>query len=301
MGHSRDLVEIFGYAADDTTEFARTLWQLGACPFTGRGCIKFNHDKSITYGTCSATSPYGDLVICPNRLYANNYEIIRRVAADAFDSAIPFYMFDEYVERRLLRETCVVALGTHSGKEVKVGRSLSMDWVLVLVRDHTLLEYVGIEVQSIDITGNYRDTWHAYSNLGRAPSLMAIPSSQHGLYWANVHKRLIPQLIRKGTVYASSPLVKKGIYFILPDPVYQKFEELLGVMPERKVANRDTLTVFTYALGDRMPPGEMRALEPRRTMRFDLDEVKSRFITGPSLPSGVELDQAVRRTLGIES
>ena len=95
MGHSRDLVEIFGFAADDTTEFARTLWQLGACPFTGRGCIKFNHDKSITYGTCSATSPYGDLVICPNRLYANNYEIIRRVAEDAFGAAIPFYMFDE--------------------------------------------------------------------------------------------------------------------------------------------------------------------------------------------------------------
>lgn len=301
MSSSRDLVEIFGFAADDTTKLARSLWQLGACPFTGRGCIKFNHDKSITYGTCSATSPYGDLVICPNRLYANNYEIIRRVAEDAFGAAIPFYMFDEYVDNRLSPGMCVVALGAHSGKEVKVGRSMSVDWVLVLVRDHTLLEYVGIEIQSIDITGNYRDTWHAYHNMDRSPGLTAIPSSHHGMNWANVHKRLIPQLIRKGTVFATSSLVKRGLYFVVPDPVYRKFEELLGVMPECKVIHRDTLTVFTYDLGDRVPPGAIRALKPVRTMRFDLDELKNRFITGPSLPSGVELDQAVRRMLGIES
>lgn len=299
MRHSRDLVEIFGYAADDTTEFARSLWRLGGCPFTGRGCVKFNHDKSITYGTCSATSPYGDLVICPNRLYANNYGIIRRVAEDAFGAAMPMYLFDEYVEKRLSRGPCVVALGTYSGKEVRVGRSLSMDWVLVLLHDHTLTEYAGIEVQSIDITGNYRDAWYAYRNLSRDSVLTTVPSSQHGLNWANVHKRLIPQLIRKGTIYASSSLVKKGLYFVLPDPVYQKFEDLLGVMPEREVVDQNTLTVFTYNLGDHVPPGEIRALEPARTMRFDLDEVKKRFITGPSLPSGVELDQAVRRTLGI--
>lgn len=299
MRHSRDLVEIFGYAADDTTDFARSLWQLGGCPFTGHGCIKFNHDKSLTYGTCSATSTYGELVICPNRLYANEYETIRRVATDAFGAATPFYMFNQYVERRLTTETCVVALGAHSGKEVKVGGSLSMDWILVLLRNHQLLEYVGIEVQSIDITGNYRDAWHAYHNLTRNAGPVAIPSSQHGLNWANVHKRLIPQLIRKGTVYASSSLVKKGLYFVVPDPVYRKFEELLGAMPERVEADRDTLTVFTYDLGERVPPGRIRSLQPVRTMRFGLDDLKNRFISGPGLPSGIELDQAVRRTLGI--
>jgi len=175
-----------------------------------------------------------------------------------------------------------------------------MDWVLVLLRDHRIVEYVGIEVQSIDITGNYRDAWHAYNRITFGSDPVTIPSSQHGLNWANVHKRLIPQLIRKGTVYASSYLVKRGMYFIVPDPVYRKFEELLGVMPERTEADHNTMTVYTYDLGPRMPFGETRALQPKRTMRFGLDDLKERFIAGSGLPSGDDLDQAVRRTLGLE-
>ena len=300
MSPSRDLVEIFGYAADDATEFARSLWRLGGCPFTGRGCIRFNHDKSIVYGTCSATSPYGELMICPNRLYADNYAVIRRVAADAFGPAIPFYLFNQYVEQRPMLETCVVALGAYSGREVRVGGSLSMDWVLVLLRHHKLLEYVGIEVQSIDITGNYRDAWHAYNRIHLDSVSVTIPLSQHGLNWANVHKRLIPQLIRKGTVYASSSLVRSGLYFIVPDPVYRKFEELLGVMPERTEADQNTITVFTYDLGPRVPSGSIRSLQPARTMHFGLDDLKNRFIAGIGLPSGNDLDQAVRRALGLD-
>lgn len=300
MRHPRDLIEIFGYAADDTTESARSLWRLGGCPFTGYGCVKFNHDKSITYGTCSATSPYGDLVICPNRLYAGNYAVIRRVAADAFGPEVPFYLFNQYVARQPLSGPCVVALGAHSGREVRVGGSLSMDWVLVLLSGHQIVEYVGIEVQSIDITGNYRDAWHAYNRISLGSERVAIPSSQHGLNWANVHKRLIPQLIRKGTVYASSSLVRSGLYFIVPDPVYRKFEELLGVMPERTEADQNTITVFTYDLGPRVPSGSIRSLQPARTMHFGLDDLKNRFIAGIGLPSGNDLDQAVRRALGLD-
>ena len=44
----------------------------------------------------------------------------------------------------------IVALGQTSGKEVKLGTSLSMDWVLAKVAKGELVEYVGIEVQSIE-------------------------------------------------------------------------------------------------------------------------------------------------------
>ena len=82
MRKRRDLVEVFGYAPDDLSKEARSLWNIGGCPFVNKACTKINHDQTITYGTCSVTSPYGDIVICPNRLYAGNYQTLKRVASD---------------------------------------------------------------------------------------------------------------------------------------------------------------------------------------------------------------------------
>jgi len=297
----RDLIEIFGYSPDDLTVEARSLWNLGACPFIEKSCIKHNHDQSITYGTCSVTSPYGDIIICPNRLYENKYGSIKRVSKDVYGNDLKFYFFDEYIKYRNQTEECIVALGKNSGKEVQIGNSLSMDWVLARILNGRLKEYVGIEVQSIDITGNYRDTWHAYNNLSKGQSIsLTIPTSNHGLNWANVHKRLIPQLIRKGIVYSRSQLVRKGLYFIVPDIVYTKFEDIIGDIPRRKKAKNNTITVFTYRLGEKVENGKRRKILPSRTIRFLTTDFANRFIQGPNLPSGENLDNAVSRVLEIE-
>ncbi|MBN1962395.1 MAG: restriction endonuclease [Deltaproteobacteria bacterium] len=294
----KDIVEIFGYSPDDTTRQCRTLWNIGACPFINKTCSKTNHDKSITYGTCSVTSPFGDCIICPNRLYADNYNSLKEVSKDAFGENIPFFTFDDFIKNRENISKCIVALGMNSGKEIKVGNSLSMDWVLAKILNGTLNEYTGIEVQSIDITGNYRDTWYAYKNIKTAKT---IPTSAHGMNWANVHKRLIPQLIRKGQVYSRSALVKTGIYFILPNIVYRKFEEIIGKdIPLLTNKRADNITVHTYALSDQVLHGQQRGLKIERKIRFSLDDFSKRFISGPNLPSGGELDQAIRCTLGVK-
>lgn len=293
-------MEIFGYAADDLSVEARSLWNIGACPFTKKPCIKINHDQTITYGTCSVTSPYGDIIICPNRLYADNYRCLFNVSVDAFGDGIPFLKFEDYVSNRMTIDECVVAIGKNSGREVQVGRSLSMDWVLAKIKAGELLEYIGIEVQSIDITGNYRDAWHAYKLLSDAKNPTRIPSSQHGLNWANVHKRLIPQLIRKGLVYSRSRLVKKGLYFIVPDIVFKKFEDIIGDdIPLDDSHTNETITVITYELGNPVESSRQRELLQKRKIRFKLDEFSNRFISGPNLPSGTELDGAIKRILGV--
>jgi len=299
MSKKRDVVEIFGYSSSDLTITARSLWGLGACPFTYKGCIKINHNNSITYGTCSVTSAYGDIIICPNRLYADNYESIRNVAHDAFGSAIPFYMFDEYIKNRMTVNECVVALGKNSGKEVQVGQSLSMDWILAKVKNGELEEYIGIEVQSIDITGNYREAWHGYKNITDLTQVANNPSSQHGLNWANVHKRLIPQLIRKGRVYSKSDLVNHGLYFVVPEIVYKKFEDLIGEIPTLQKPQKNSITVCTYELGGNVAQGQMRTLNQVRTIRFLLEDFANSFISGQNLPDGLELDNAVKNAIGL--
>jgi hypothetical protein len=224
---------------------------------------------------------------------------LKQVSNDAFGD-IPLLLFDEYISKRGEVGESIVALGKNSGKEVQVGRHLSMDWVLARIVDAQLVEYVGIEVQSIDITGNYRDAWHGYKNLPETrTSVDQIPSSSHGLNWANVHKRLIPQLIRKGVIYSRSKLVRKGLYFIVPEIVYNKFEDVIGSdIPIVQNASNETLTVFTYSLGDNVATGQHRELVQVRKMRFTLEEFSGRFISGPNLPSGDELDEAIKRVLG---
>ena len=301
MKNKRDLVEVFGYNPADLTREARSLWNIGGCPFLKGPCTKINHDQTITYGTCSVTSPYGDIIICPNRLYANNYEVLAIVSQDAFGSDVPFFTYSQFIEKRLDQDQCIVALGHNSGKEVKVGKSLSMDWVLAKISGAELVEYIGIEVQRIDITGNYRYAWHAYNNLKLHTGTQTTPSSQHGLNWANVHKRLIPQLIRKGVVYSRSKLVKKGLYFILPDIVYLKFEEIIGSdIPLVDNADHETITVYTYQLGEHVDHGQQRQLVGVRKLRFKMEEFSNRFISGPNLPQGGELDAAIRNILGVK-
>lgn len=296
----RDLVEIFGYAPNDTSKQCRVLWNLGACPFINLPCHKTNHDKSIVYGTCSVTSPFGDCIICPNRLYANNYQSLRTVAETVFGNNCKFYTYEDFIKNRKIIDSAIVALGATSGKEVRVGTAahMSMDWVLAKVSHSKLIEYVGIEVQSIDITGNYRDTWHSYKNIN---TINFIPSSEHGMNWANVHKRLIPQIIRKSLLYSRSQYVKHGLYFIVPDIVYKKFEDIIGDnIPLVNYYSNDVITVHTYSLGPCVPQGNIRSLNLVRSLSFKMDEFSKRFISGPNMPKASELDNAVKTILGVK-
>ena len=165
---------------------------------------------------------------------------------------------------------------------------LSLDWVMARVVDNRLKSIVPCEVQSIDITGNYRAAWHAY-----AKEKGSIPNSEHGMNWANVWKRLIPQLILKSAVAATSRLCHYGIYFILPERVYVQFEKLVGVVPSAPKAQEGTLTIMTYNLDPTIPKGKSRALIHHRTVRMSATEFAKSFAAGKQMPLGTQLDEKV--------
>lgn len=295
-----DIVEIFGYSPDDLSVAARSAWNRKHCIFVGAPCSKTNHDGSEVYGTCSVTSKGEDCIICPNRLYEKNYSILSSVAEDAFGGGLPLYLYDDYLSKRSNGNAgiCVVALGQKSGKEVKLGRQLSMDWVLAKVNGGKLVGYVGVEVQSIDITGNYRDNWAYYRDLPNLSKNTSIPESEHGMNWANVHKRLIPQIIRKGLIYSRSNLVASGLYFVLPELVYKRFEDVIGGdIPLVENKSPDILTVMTYELGPLVSHGSSRSIVSVRKIRFTLEDFSSRFVEGNNLPSGSDLDDAVIKVI----
>jgi len=301
-----DLCELFGYAPDDTSEQARRQWKSQKCPFVGNTCIKHSHPQEgsvVVYGSCSVVNRtkngIEEIIICPQRLYTNGYESLRRVAWDALQAEPPLLMAEEYSRlkrAKSLPDDFVVVLGQHSGKEIILSNpgfiSLSLDWVMVHVVAGKIGLIIPCEVQSIDITGNYRANWDAYSR-----ELPLVPDSKHGMNWANVWKRLIPQLILKGSIASTSQFCQQGMYFIVPDRVYRQFEQVIGEVAGPVAPERGVLTVMTYDLGPVVPFGTIRSLVPRRTIRMRLVDFAEAFASGKQLPSGSQLDEKVGEAL----
>lgn len=297
-----DLCEIFGYAPDDISETARKQWKSQECPFVGDTCIKHSHPqdgKVVIYGSCSVVNKTkngaDEIIVCAQRLYANGYETLKAVVSDATGVQIPILLANEY--SRLKRQDqlptdCVVLLGRNSGKEIQLSQpdviQLRLDWVMARMVAGKLKLIIPCEVQSADTTGNYRANWDAYSK-----ELNSIPDSEHEMNWANIWKRMIPQLILKGSIAATSRLSKRGHYFIVPDSVYARFERLIGQVADVASPGKGVMSVMTYRLGNPVPNGSTRPLVLHRTIRMRTTEFAKAFASGKQLPLGTQLDQQV--------
>ncbi|HHG3487653.1 TPA: NotI family restriction endonuclease [Vibrio parahaemolyticus] len=301
----RDISELFGFAPDDMSEEAINYWRTKMCPFRGGVCTKFNHDRSVIYGVCSVTNGANkedEVIVCPKRLYAESFLPLRDVVSVVWPNEDCAFVADgstgELFEKaRSSGDNYVIAFGQGSGNELSVSTAngkLSMDWVLQRYKndDGKVLphDFVGIEVQSIDITGNYRDAHAAYSSLKSGELVTDIPNSGHGLNWANVHKRLIPQIIRKGNVYREMDRCA-GFFFVLPDTVFKKFEEVLGFLPERTGPRRDRLSILTYSLESSEEAGSLRKLKRDRIAHYDLDDIITAFSSNSGKEPALELEK----------
>lgn len=289
----KDLVEIFGFAPDDKSSAAISMWDKSMCPFTNDKCSKYNHDKSIIYGVCSVTNGKNkkegsEVIICPKRLYANNYEILKHATDEAWpEKDIHLVVTNENINdlEKIKKDLNVFALafGQGSKNEISIDANdnkLSMDWVIQTYTNSTdkknePAEFIGIEIQSIDITGNYRDNWSFYYNQKYKDQYEEV-NSGHGLNWANVHKRLIPQIIRKGNVYRNCSRCV-GFFFILPEPVFLKFEDILKGMPEVEKPANDVLSIMTYKIGNNVPEGYIRPIVNSRKLHYKLDDIIAAF------------------------
>lgn len=304
-----DIVELFGFSPDDTTPNAVAKLQSVLCPFLESQCTKTNHDQTVVYGTCAVTGSRKDgvrdeVIICSKRLYAQNYRIFKNITQWVWGD-LPLVVggdLKSLYEQASQHLECVVAFGQNSGREIVVysNGKLSMDWVLqrYTLKDLYLIaeDFIGIEIQSIDITGNYRDTFSAYSSLKNGQLTNLIPNSGHGLNWANVHKRLIPQIIRKGNIYSHCDRCL-GFFFILPEQVYEKFDEILGDIEEEQNYGRDNLTILTYVLGDPVAHGRIRDLVNTMIKHHSLQNIAMAFSTNTDPKAPMALDCSLRDIL----
>ncbi len=209
-------------------------------------------------------------------------------------------------ELKACKERVVVALGHGFGKEVRIqlprrgrspGKAFYTDWVLALVDPNPRLElraYVGLEVQSIDTTGNYIACRKAYI----AESGRKIPS-EHGLNWENVNKRILPQIIYKARVLQREALCDRGLYFVVPETVFNRIVDRLGGALEDFPAGRGSVTFFRYFLQAEATSGQIRQVERVGILRTSVDTIAERFTTARDLPPPGKFEEEIRRALAI--
>lgn len=298
------IAELFGYPPDSPASAAIVARREYYCPFLRDTCTKLLSEsagagprRSFPSGVCTITCGGRDVICCPNRLYAGDYAVLSDVAVRAFGEGV-----------RLVHPSCldgaahdgrdVVVFGKRWGKELRLPRrsgsgSYAVDWVLVLLDESLALrEFVAVEVQSIDTTGNYRQERAAYmAGAGFAGS------STVGLNWENVSKRILPQLIYKGNVLQQESQCNKGLFFICPAAVLQRVVDRLGGPLPPYPPQLGSLTFLAYDLAREVSPALPRSLTLHATCETLVHQVAQRFVLPPNLPDRNVYAAAIEKAL----
>lgn len=222
--------EFFGYRSDDHSDVAIAAAEEKICPYLSDRCEKRLSDGLVA-GVCTikpVTS--GPVICCPVRLYADKYRALYDVARIAFEDDFELVAGANAAEvAKANRKPVVAVFGKRWGGELRLPQkdgvgSYFVDWVLALLdAEGVLKEFVAVEVQTIDTTGNYRNGREGLLSPGR----VNLPTTA-GLNWENVNKRILPQLIYKGQVLQREALCRKGLFFVCPGPVYGRIMARLG-------------------------------------------------------------------------
>jgi hypothetical protein len=224
------IYEFFGFRATDRSQPATDHAARVRCPFLADTCTKPLRDGTPA-GACTlkpATS--GPVICCPIRLYADDYRILQDVADMAFGPGLPLHPgASAKLAAQRTGSPVIAVFGKRWGGELHLPQrqgtgAYFVDWILArLDSSGHLDEFVAVEVQSIDTTGNYQDARRGLLDPSRS-----IRSATAGFNWENVNKRILPQLIYKGNVLQREQLCTKGLFFVIPTPVFRKIMGRLG-------------------------------------------------------------------------
>jgi hypothetical protein len=299
------ITEIFGYAPTDSSEQAVQQRTSGDCPFTKKECKKSFRDGGKVHGTCTVRTQGGqEVIICPNRLYAEDYTILRALSMDVFGPTAILVRPDQIVSTQG-HERRVVAFGTGWGGEVRIpkaeGKSgtYSADWILaVLTPTGELEEFIVVEVQSMDTTDSYQEQWFQMLGIPFTPSKpKKKKKAQPNINWENVNKRIIPQLLMKGTMLQGEELCKKGLFFICPTPVYEHMiDRVAGKLGELPLQT-GAITFIRYGLESETSNGVIRPLRYEGKKTTTVQRFRDAFNSTLDVPANNALRDKIQAAL----
>jgi len=303
---ARKILELFGYAPDDSSADACAAREQQTCPMIGGLCSKEigSAENRIRSGVCTiADKADGPVIICPIRLYADQYALLSTVAKLAFKvDAVTLVDGSKVAATSSLGTSQLVAVfGRGWGGELKVpGRPLNgrkssgffVDWILArLDADKNLMEFAALEVQTMDTIGSYRAEREAilsgHSHVGKSV----------GPNWENVNKRILPQLIYKGHLLEREALCQSGLFFACPEAVYNKIMDRLGSTLADYPRKNNSLTFIPIRLQPSQSPGAPRSIAAMPVKTTTIQQVQIAFSSPTNLPEAGAYERAIRAAL----
>lgn len=304
------VIDWFGHMASDRSNAAKTAAATQQCPFIHGNCEKVFRDGLVA-GACSIKQATHDPVVCcPNRLYGDDWRILRDVASIAFSSAPSFVSGNPM---NLVPGRKAQAIATERGEPVvgvfgkKWGGELHLpqrggsgayfvDWILAVVTPAGLDRFVAIEVQTIDTTGNYRDSLAGLAD-GRQ-----VVASKAGFNWENVNKRILPQVIYKGNVLHREAKCLGGLFFVTPKPVFDKIATRLigsGAALPQYPLGPGAVTFLSYdPVWTNAQEGSPAPLAQTGRLTTSVVQVAQAFIGVTNLPPMGSYETAISAALG---
>lgn len=299
------IFEFFGYRADDRSDIAKHAADTEVCPISGETCQKSFNDGVVS-GVCAIKPITSEPVICcPIRLYADDYRILSDIADRVFGPNLKLVAGRDAVDYSIdSREACVAVFGKGWGGELRLPQKSKkggyfVDWVLAKISEEgDLVEFVAVEVQTIDTTGTYRPGYDALKQDGLVEKTTA------GLNWENVAKRILPQLIYKGQILQREELCKSGLFFVCPEPVFRRIMERLGGQDGlvRYALQPASITFAVYDYDFSSEPSDETLVPLKNTLNHSTTVYKvQEAFNNVTLPIENVYRDAIRRALGIES
>lgn len=263
---SNEVIELFGSLAESSTatEWA-TVVKGQDCPYLARQCIKVRKSApDISIGTCSLTYGKGGtpIMICPFR----------------------------FLERRQIFTDCLHLLTLHEpGNELHVVPEVSIpggsvDYFLVTARDGMVVDFVGIELQTLDTTGTVWPARQRFLNsIGIAVNEDALASRKSfGINWKMTAKTILVQLHHKVETFEH---LAKHLVLVVQDCLlaYMRGTFAFGHLNDPRLG--DTMHFHAYAFERTGREYRIQLTERRST-----DAAGVLTALGLQAPARVELD-----------
>ena len=237
------------------------------CPLTGKRCGKRRKSVNETIGTCSVLAKDSvsnedlPMLICPDRLIEGN-----RIFLDCIDlisSSIPgsdLYLIPE--------------VKTSAGR---------LDYVLAAFRDGHPVDFVGIELQTLDTTGSvWPNRQRLLCDLGYMQSdTPKTDKQEYSINWKMTGKTILTQIVQKGQLFET---FNRHLVLICQTPLYDYMEQAFNFSEVEDDNHRNHIHFHCY---DYIPAQSEMCLKLGKMKSITAEAVDR--IMGLESPSNEEL------------